>query len=432
MELFGFVRQNHYFCRKMNKMKLQNRFSVFFVTLIICQALYIYNKVGQKNYGHKVVVCIPVYGQSYALGEEAIRITDFDSLRIKYNGRIVTEHMGHVFGYFDHSSRYKQYLKRLLHYDRKAFELSVYSMAESLASQLGEDTLICIFPGGHGMNTIQELMKPVDPYNKFIAEIAHARHEAQRRGWEFYVPAVCWMQGESDIVEYPDYDYKKYFRRMYNNLNTDIKAVIGQKEDIRIISYQTTTVTKGLKYKPNHFDGVEGRTPTAQMELVRDDTLLWASGPTYPCDFVNESLHIDAEGQKTIGILEAKSALGILRNEKREMGLVPLSYEVEGNSIRIQFNVPCPPLCFDTINVSKADNYGFNVIRKDDADIISNVSIDRNTVVVECSNSPKDCKLRYGINGDFLKGGRRCGPRGNLRDSQSIISNWCFLFEINI
>ena len=385
--------------------------------------------MGEKKYGNKVVVCIPVYGQSYALGEEAKRITDFDSLRIKYNGRIVTEHMGHVFGYFDHSSRYKQYLKRLLHYDRKAFELSIYSMAESLASQLGEDTLICIFPGGHGMNTIQELMKPVEPYNKFIAEIAHANHEAKRRGWKFYVPAVCWMQGESDIVEYPDYDYKEYFLRMYNDLNTDIKSITGQKDDIRIISYQTTTITKGLKYKPNHYDGVEARTPTAQMELVRDDTLVWASGPTYPYDFVNESLHIDAIGQKSIGLLAAKSALGILRKEKRIVGLMPIKYEIDGNDIRLLFNVPCPPLSFDTINVKKVDNLGFNVVRADNTDIISNVSISDDTVIIKCIESPQNCKLRYGINGHPLKGGRNYGSRGNLRDSHGMVFNWALLFE---
>lgn len=413
-------------------MKRRNRFSIILVILIICQALYIYNKVGKRGFGHKVVVCIPVYGQSYALGEEAKRITNFDSLRIKYNGRIVTEHMGHVFGYFDHSSRYKQYLKRLLHYDRKAFELSVYSMAESLASQLGEDTLICIFPGGHGMNTIQELMKPVDPYNKFIAEIAHANHEAKRRGWEFYVPAVCWMQGESDIVEYPNYDYKEYFHRMYNDLNTDIKAVTGQKDDIRIISYQTSTITKGLRYKPNNDDGTEARTPTAQMELVRDDSLIWVSGPTYPYDFVNESLHIDAVGQKSIGLLAAKSAMGILRNEKRNIGLVPIKYEVVGNDIRILFNVPEPPLCFDTINVRKADNYGFNVIRKDGTDLISDVKIDNDSIIINCMASPQGAKLRYGINGEFLKGGRVNGSRGNLRDSQNSLSNWCFLFEVDL
>ena len=70
-----------------------------------------YIKEKTTKYEHRTVLCIPVYGQSYALGEEAIRITDFDSLRIKYDGKIVTEHMDHVFGYYDHSSRIKQYIK---------------------------------------------------------------------------------------------------------------------------------------------------------------------------------------------------------------------------------------------------------------------------------------------------------------------------------
>jgi hypothetical protein len=317
----------------------------------------------------------------------------------------------------------------MLHYDKKAFELSVYRMAETLVQSLGEDTVVCIFPGGHGMNTIKQLMKPAEPYNKFIKEIQTAHDKAVERGWEFFVPAVCWMQGESDIVEYPDYDYKEYFHRMYNDLNTDIKNVTHQKDDIRIICYQTSTITKGLRYKPNNFDATEPRTPTAQMELIRDDTLVWASGPTYPYDFVNESLHIDATGQISIGVLAAHSVLEILRGGKRFTGLMPISFEVKGNDIHIKYNVPCPPLCFDTVNVKKADNYGFNVIRKDDTDIISDVCIEQNTAVIKCIESPKGCKLRYGINGEFLKGGCMNGPRGNLRDSQSIIPNWCLLFE---
>ena len=391
---------------------------------------FIYNKVSQKDYGHKVVVCIPVYGQSYALGEEATRITDFDSLRIKYNGRIVTEKLDYTFGYFDHSSQFKQWVKRILHYDKKAFELSVYSMAEVLAKELGEDTVICIFPGGHGMNTIKQLMKPAKAYNKFIREIACAYEKAQERGWEFFVPAVCWMQGESDIVDYPDYDYKEYFHRMYNDLNTDIKNVTHQKDDIRIICYQSSTITKGLRYKPNNFDATEPRTPTAQMELIRDDSLIWASGPTYSCDFVNESLHIDAVGQKRIGVLAAHSALDLLRGKERFIGLVPLSYEVQGNDIHIKFNVPNPPLCFDTINVKKVDNYGFNVIKRDGVDIISGVIIVDNSVVICCKEFPNNCKLRYGINGEFLRGGRNIGPRGNLRDSQMTIPNWSYIFEL--
>ncbi|WP_081832013.1 sialate O-acetylesterase [Prevotella sp. P6B1] len=408
---------------------MKRLFWIVYLIGVLGLSYYFIDKACSKNYGHKVVVCIPVYGQSYALGEEATRITNFDSLRIKYNGRIVTEKLDYTFGYFDHSSQFKQWLKRVLHYDKKAFELSVYSMAEELALQLGEDTVICIFPGGHGMNTIQQLMKPVEPYNKFIREIATAYDKAQDRGWEFIVPAVCWMQGESDIVEYPDYDYKEYFHRMYNDLNTDIKQVTHQKEDIRIICYQASTITKGLRYKANNYDATEPKAPTAQMELIRDDSLVWVSGPTYPYDFVNESLHIDAVGQQNIGRLAAKSALGIIRNQKRNKGLVPMTYEVEGNDIRIDFNVPCPPLCFDTTQVKKVDNYGFNVVRRDGVDIVSDVTIDQNSVIIHCAESPQNAKLRYGINGEFLKGGRNVGPRGNLRDSEKYVSNWCLMFE---
>ena len=391
--------------------------------------------------GHKTVICIPVFGQSYALGEEAKRITDFDSLRHNYDGRIVNEKMDYVFGYFDHSSRFKQYVKRLLHYDRKAFELSLYGMAEALVPQLGEDTIICIFPGGHGQTTITQLMKPVDPYNKFIEEIEHAYQTAKEKGWDFCIPAVCWMQGESDIVEYPETNYKELFRKMYNNLNTDIKQVTHQKNDIRIICYQSSALTKGERFKQNNFEGTEGRTPEIQMELIREDSLIWAMGPTYPYNFIREALHIDAVGQKRIGNLAAKSALGILRNEKCFKGLVPMETIVNDNQIAIVFNVPTPPLCFDTIQVNKADHYGFSVIRKDNTDIITDVSLHNDTILITCKESPMGCKIRYGVNGDYTKGGRLHGPRGNLRDSQGKNlkvniagktypqDNWCYIFD---
>ncbi len=430
-----FLNNNDYLCTGKDLifaiLMRYKKWLTFIGGILVLLSLYcIFYEERSKDEKCKIVVCIPVFGQSYALGEEALRITNFDSLRLKYNGRIVTEKLDYTFGYFDHSSQFKQWVKRIFHYDKKAYELSVYSMAENLASKLGEDTIICIFPGGHGMNTIEQLMKPSDPYNKFIKEIATAYKIAQERGLEFYVPAVCWMQGESDIVEYPNYDYKEYFHRMYNDLNTDIKQVTHQIDDIRIICYQSSTVTKGLRYKYNSYNATEPQTPTAQMELIRDDTLVWASGPTYPYDFVNESLHIDAVGQRKIGLLAAKSALGIIRNEKREIGLVPMSYEIDGNNIRIVFNVPSPPLCFDTINVNKVDNYGFNVIRRDGVDVVMNVMIEKGTIIIHCSESPKYCKLRYGINGEFLKGGRRVGPRGNLRDSEMRIPNWCLIFEL--
>ncbi len=175
-------------------------FTVYFVVVIS------HNRCTLE--GHKTVICIPVYGQSLALGEEAARITDFDSLRINYDGRIVNEHLNYQFGGYA-EQRWRRTIKRLFGIHKRSFELSIYRMAEELATQLGNDTIICIFPGGMGESPIRNLTKRATLYPRFIYDINEAYMQAKKRGWEFCVPAICWMQGESDIREYTKEDYKE-------------------------------------------------------------------------------------------------------------------------------------------------------------------------------------------------------------------------------
>ena len=75
-------------------------YKVLAVICIVILCIIAYYNISNRNTltGHRVVVCIPIYGQSLALGEEAIRITDFDSLKINYDGRIVNEHLNYLFG----------------------------------------------------------------------------------------------------------------------------------------------------------------------------------------------------------------------------------------------------------------------------------------------------------------------------------------------
>lgn len=397
-------------------------FMIFFLASLI------YKSRLAKKYGNKVVICVPVYGQSYALGEEAIRITNFDSLNLNHEGRIITENLDHKYGYFDYSDL-RVITRRLFGIHNKSFELSVYGMAEYLADQIGEDTLICTFPGGQGLTDIANMSKGTMPYYRFLKNIANAYYEAKRRNWSFYVPAICWMQGESDIADYPKTNYKTYLSKFSKDINKDIKNITKQSNDIKIVCYQTCTLTRGNRYKKNNYFGTEVSTSEAQMELVRDDTTFWASSPTYPYSFVNEALHIDAISQRRHGILNAKSVLGIIRNKEKFRGVVPINKIENGQEIQIIFNVPNPPLVFDTINVKKAENYGFNIIKEDGTDIISNIQIRMDTIKITCSESPSQCKIRYGVNGEYMKSGSRIGPRGNLRDN-STDQHWCYIFEL--
>ena len=177
------------------------------------------------------------------------------------------------------------------------------------------------------------------------------------------------------------------------------------------------------------------------MELVRDNTLFWASGPTYPYTFARELKHIDGVSQKRLGHLAAISALGIIRGTARFRGLVPIEITPTGNDVQLSFNVPHPPLVLDTIAVKKPAYYGFSVITPDNRNIVQSVFLKDDVITLHCSESVSGCKLRYAVNGEKLKSGWEKGPRGNLRDSQGDslkveivgktfpLHNWCYQFE---
>ena len=381
-----------------------------------------------NTYEHKTVICIPVYGQSLALGEEAERITDFDSLANYADGRIVTENLDHNFGYFDNND-FKQFAKKIVNYQKRAFELSLYNMAKHLADATGSDTLICIFPGGQGATAIANLSKGSMPYQKFIENIKKAYEEAKDRGWDFQVPAICWMQGESDIVDYLNTNYDQLLKQIREDMNADIKSITHQNADIPFICYQANSLTRAENFNAINYKCHETYVPQTFVNLLSKDEQFWASGPTYPYSCVNEKIHIDAIGQQCIGALAATSALGILRGKERFKGLIPLNITTNDTIVTIHMDVPCPPLVIDTIKVNKADNYGFSVINRQNLNIAKSIVVGGDSVVIYCSETPKNCRFRYAVNGDHMKSGRLHGPRGNLRDSSN---NWCYMFDISI
>ena len=379
-----------------------------------------------KDLEKKTILCIPVYGQSLALGEEAGRMTDFDSLSNYANGRIVSENLDHNFGYFD-NNEWKEWGKKIVHYQKRSYELSVYKMAQRLAEHIGKDTLICIFPGGQGGTDIANLSKGTIPYQHFIDNIKDAYTQAQDNGWDFVIPAICWMQGESDIADYPNTDYKKMLIQIWKDMNADIQHITHSKDTIRFICYQANSLTRAEKFKPDDYECIETCVPQTFVDILLHDSRFWASGPTYPYSCVREVIHIDAKGQQQIGALAAKSVLGIMRGEKRFQGLIPTCLTVEGNDVAIKLNTPTPPLTFDTIQVRKVPLYGFSVINKENHNIATKVTLDDESIRITCSESPKDCKVRYAVNGEYMKSGKDHGPRGNLRDNSN---NWCYQFDM--
>lgn len=417
------------------------KYQVWIYFLAISILLGCTGNTGKK----RTVLAIPVYGQSLALGEEAFRITDFDSLSRQCNHLVVTENLDEEFGYFSDTD-FRQWMKRILHDRRRAFELSVYGMSEAVSGHFakmgyGDSLMICTFPGGRGATSIVDMSKGSEAYKRFLNEIDHAHRKAKSKGWDFVVPAFCWMQGEDDIVWKKSKNYKKDLKQFQIDLNKDVKAITKQTRDVVCICYQTNCLTLSKEFDASHFNGKETSVPQGQMELIRDDSLFMASGPTYPYSFAgNERVHIDGLSQKRLGYLAGLSVIRILES-KSSKGLIPMNFHVSGDTVIIKFNIPSPPLVLDTIAVVKAANYGFSVIDSGNTDILQQVILQNNLIKLSCKKSPAGSKVKYAVNGLKEKSGYRFGPRGNLRDSQGQqltatilkkvypLHNWCYQFD---
>ena len=251
------------------------------------------------------------------------------------------------------------------------------------------------------------------------------------------------MQGESDIIDYTNTNYKQRLKQFCTDVNKDIKAITHQGTDIKMICYQSNVLTRAEHFNANNYDCIEMKPAQAIVDLIKEDSLFCASGPTYPYSFINERLHIDAIGQQAIGKLDAIAVMNIIKGQHKIYGLAPLSITSEKNDIIIHMNVPCPPMVFDTTSVMPIDHYGFSVITKNNENIISSVKIEGDTIRLICSKEPQDCDVRYAVNGEWMKSGKLHGPRGNLRDSQGnivsfnieahkyLVHNWCYQFDIH-
>ena len=184
------------------------------------------------------------------------------------------------------------------------------------------------------------------------------------------------------------------------------------------------------------------RVPEAQRQLIVSDKHFVASGPVYPYDVVREYVHIDGYGQYQIGYLEGLSLCRLLEGHTFK-GLQPNEIQRSGDTLIVSFDIPCKPLVFDTITVSKVSNYGFSVIDSTNHNILRETLLRNDKVYLVCGgNNINNAVVRYGCNGVHWRSGRKSGPRGNLRDSQGKstecevngkrfrVDNWCYFFEI--
>lgn len=332
-----------------------------------------------------------------------------------------------------------------------------------------DETVLVTSMMGIPGRTIEQLSQGTTIYDNFLLGVTQLKRIADEEGKTMNFPAICWMQGEANILQ--DIDQSTYENKLTNfltNLDLDVKAITGQSNAVKLMTYQVAT------------HGDMGRYPRIAMEQLNasiNNPNIYLSKVMYVADYKPEPDEIHGEPQ-TYGLTGAKFGFQIY-NEILSNAVKPV-FSVKNHAYSnlksvIIFNVPSKPLVFETTEVTPLSdgNFGFklfdvfesstdvslNTISEPTAIITSIQITGVDTIEITYDSDPTGSRLTYGVFGlgweqvtgtqNLADTGRVNGARGNLRDSQgesvsipirdvaltevfNKLHNYCPIFEIQL
>nr|DAW48997.1 MAG TPA: acetylxylan esterase related enzyme [Crassvirales sp.] len=273
---------------------------------------------------------------------------------------------------------------------------------------------------------IEYFIKNTNTYNRLLLSVRKGKELSNKLNKTFSVPVLFWVQGEGNtpgnvdesLHKTKEQDYYNKLKQMFVDLNSDIKSITGQTNDVVFITYQMAPVI-GVNFSGNKYN--YSGPSWAHLKLALNENNVYLGGAMYQYDYGTDIWH--PLNREVVGLQAGIIAKKIINDKKPYPIFYMKSHWIQQNEdkyiLSILFDVPVSPMRFDisgdefhNIN-GKQINYGFTLKNNEGVDIIAEEpTISRgNTLNIICNENPLNCKLSYAINGHF--GG------GNLCDSQN-------------
>jgi lysophospholipase L1-like esterase len=273
-------------------------------------------------------------------------------------------------------------------------------------------------------------------YEAAMIETKAITRLAKAAGKTYGIGAIIVTHGESDAG---NTNYEKELRQLWQDYNSDLSAITGQKEKIPMIVSQQNSCND--------------RSPStlAQWKISDDFPAdMVCSGPKYQYHST-EGVHLTADGYRQMGEKYAQVYYErvILGHDWRP--LEPTSLQRTNAVITVHFHAPVPPLVWDT-NLEPPhpsipewkDGKGFEVSTSAGEKVaIAAVAISDDTVIITCAADPgPGARVGYATIGEK---NRMSAPFpgtfrwGLLRDSDpfkgfgsgAVQPNYCVAFELS-
>lgn len=272
-----------------------------------------------------------------------------------------------------------------------------------------QDHVIFASTAGHGGYTIDQLKKGSAWYSVLIDHVNKAK--SLNVGKSYHVPVVPWIQGENNAVsgglQTPYAVYKAGLIQLQSDANTDIKAITGQADPVRFITYQ-------MSYAARTWPDIA----KAQLDLARENDNFMLATPMYHFPYAGDNVHLTNVGYKWMGAYFARAYKQYMIDGRKPDFINPISAYIKGNQVIVKFDVPTLPLKIDTSTLASTTNAGFKVMNGASEIAITSVTASDDTVILQLASAPTaSVQVRYAL--DYLGTGLTItgGASGNLRDS---------------
>ncbi|KAF0804939.1 hypothetical protein A6D6_02703 [Alcanivorax xiamenensis] len=267
------------------------------------------------------------------------------------------------------------------------------------------DHVILSSTAGHGGYRIDQLEKGAAWYPNLMGHISGAHNlEADHA-----LHALCWMQGEQDVVAGTDGAlYESKLSQLRTDIESDARGITAQMSPVYMITYQ-------LSYGATTHPGIA----LAQLSLANSDPHVFLSTPTYHIPHAPDDVHLTAVGYKWIGAYFGRAYSRIVAGYQPQW-INPVSATIRGSRVRVRFSVPVLPLVLDVDQLALTTDFGFRVLDDGAGAAIDSVSVDGTDVLIDLAAPPVGAVVvRYGL--DYLGAGLSItnGGSGNLRDSSA-------------
>ncbi|HZL44454.1 MAG TPA: dockerin [Verrucomicrobiae bacterium] len=231
-------------------------------------------------------------------------------------------------------------------------------------------------------------------YEAALIETKAITRLAKAAGKTYGVGAIIVTHGECDAG---NQNYENDLRQLWQDYNTDLPAITGQRQKIQMIVSQQNAVND------------RSASTLAQWKVGVDyPAEIVCSGPKYQYPS-REGIHLTAEGYRQLG-----EKYGQIYYERVVLGkdwqpLQPTRLEREGAVITVHYHVPVQPLVWDTAFQKPHESVeewkegkGFEVSASTGGKVaIASVAISGDAVLITCASDPgAGARVSYAMIGE--------------------------------